>query len=1004
MWQVKPQEGASMLRYLKIVTSTAVLALMWRRRVLAQSGSVPGPRSVWRLAPCRWTAGGSAMCVLAVLLLVPLSSVAVAQAAEETLVFEPEGMSTQKFVVPAGIRALTVHLRGAAGGDGGVASGAAVYPGGRGAEGTVTVTVTPGEELGIQVGTKGGDAGEVAGAPGLPGPGMIQGGSGGIGSTAPVIGPGGDGGAGGGATSLGIIGGEVLATAGGGGGGGGAGIAAKGGTGGDAGLGGSGGEGGGAGGEAGASGEANGGVGGNSRAASGGGGGGGGGGGVRGGHGGVGGDGGGGGGGGGGWSGIGDPSHVTLVGSWEPVVTGNGQLVIEYSKPFPTATIPVSVPSGLTSGETGLFGVEVTSGVEAERALEGQIEGIEARLDGDPPPDSSEMGPLKLRLGELKALLVEVGGGSPATAPTPEGTVIFTATADDGHEVEIGSSPVVGGEASVMGALPAGSYQVRAVFEPADGADLESSDAEFEVDVARATTETSVSAPARISAGSPVTASANVVTTSPGGPTPGGEVQFVLDGEDFGLPQSLDSTGRVELALEGLGGGVHEVLAEYLGDGETDPSRSEAGTFTVVRGSVEVTAAAAVGSVSAGETALIDVQVRPIGETGVDPTGSVELLVDGEPSGVTEAIGPDGRAVLRTPPLSRGTHAIGVKYEGDAFFSPASSPLIAQPVDARRSQVTLASGPAPSAGTGPFSLTAHVVAAHQGEAEPSGQVEWLVDGASVAAPTEVGPDGFSRATFEGLGAGSHKVVAHYLGDDRFSPSDSSPQWVVVAPPEATGSSEPADGASTVAPGDSSAPRSGAASLDLHIEPGLLPQYDDQRPTVITRLVTGPGAGEPPSGAISLFVDGHLRASTPVRGTDAVVNVLPRLHPGAHQVVARFLPEEGGRFRATTSADMLIHVRHGSPGARVTLRARPAGSGSSTVTARVRLLRRPRIEAKGVVRFVVDGRSLGPVPLVKGVATLTVEGLPASRVAALAFFRGRGVAPASAYRLFVPGGR
>jgi hypothetical protein len=126
--------------------------------------------------------------------------------------------SAQTFTVPAGVTEITVDASGAAGGSGEAfasnpdcASNFGV--GGLGGDTTAVIAVTPGEELQINVGGRGGD-----GLPGSPGAGGFNGGG-----DAPSLDSNGEGGGGGGASDVRRAGGALddrLVVAGGGGGGG----------------------------------------------------------------------------------------------------------------------------------------------------------------------------------------------------------------------------------------------------------------------------------------------------------------------------------------------------------------------------------------------------------------------------------------------------------------------------------------------------------------------------------------------------------------------------------------------------------------------------------------------------------------------------------------------------------------------------------------------------------------------------------------------------------------
>ena len=65
--------------------------------------------------------------------------------------------------------------------------------------------------------------------------------------------------------------------------------------------------------------------------------------------------------------------------------------------------------------------------------------------------------------------------------------------------------------------------------------------------------------------GQAITYTATVSPSLASSLTPGGAVQFVVDGVNYGVPVAL-SQGRASLAVSGLGAGVHAVGARYTGD------------------------------------------------------------------------------------------------------------------------------------------------------------------------------------------------------------------------------------------------------------------------------------------------------------------------------------------------------------------------------------------------------------------------------------------------------
>jgi hypothetical protein len=95
--------------------------------------------------------------------------------------------------------------------------------------------------------------------------------------------------------------------------------------------------------------------------------------------------------------------------------------------------------------------------------------------------------------------------------------------------------------------------------------------------VTAAATSTAVNSSANPSAfGQAVTFTATVTPSAPGGPTPTGTVQFVIDGQNYCDPVAL-SGGTASITDAALAVGSHTVVALYSGDGNYSPSQ---GTLT----------------------------------------------------------------------------------------------------------------------------------------------------------------------------------------------------------------------------------------------------------------------------------------------------------------------------------------------------------------------------------------------------------------------------------------
>ncbi len=104
-----------------------------------------------------------------------------------------------------------------------------------------------------------------------------------------------------------------------------------------------------------------------------------------------------------------------------------------------------------------------------------------------------------------------------------------------------------------------------------------------------------------------------------------------------------------------------------------------------------------------------------------------------------------------------------VLTSSNSFGSPGSPSTLNQPVTFTAT-VTSETGSAIQAGSGTF-------------------VQFQLDGVDFGAPVAVGAGGVASATFANIPAGTHTVVAHYIGDtDNFNPSDSAGLQQVVETP------------------------------------------------------------------------------------------------------------------------------------------------------------------------------------------------------------------------------
>jgi hypothetical protein len=638
--------------------------------------------------------------------------------------------ATQQWTVPAGVPMVNLDLQGASGGQGRYA-----IPG-RGGRAQVTLRVTPGQVLNVNVGCRGGEPTESHTGTG----GFNGGGAGGQG-----LGRDGKGSGGGGATDV-RIGGDSptnrVAVAGGGGGGGGPGITgdrkarAGGAGGGAAGEAGQGGQGGGQGGGGGTqtgpgiggipygghagSGQI-GGTGGNGTD-----------------HGGGAGDGGGGGGGGyfGGGGGSGGPG-----GGAAPAGGAGGG-----SSFGPTGS---TLTTGGADGPDGL-------------AIIVTVPGTPPKLTGDPPP-AVDLLPYSYSYtvgGDPGSKVMLVSGTLPPGLAVSDQGVISGTPQEQGH------FPFTLSAAN--GVLPEASLPSSITVKGVPNKTVLSSSAN----------------PATFS--QPVTVTARVSPDSTQSlPSAQGSVEFFDGGKSIGsaILHPTGESGSVATAtlgpLTGLAVGSHDLTASYGGDSAYEPSAASPLVQPVGRAPTVTSVTSSDNPSSFNDPIVFSATVHNIGPATAQPTGSVVFTVDGSPRPAVTLDGDTAR--LPSLKLAPGSHTVRAQFQETSDFSSSSDDLNGGQEAGRASSATAVSAsPNPGRVGGTVTATAVVTPVGPATFVPSGQVEFYVDTDKVGSATL---DSSGRATFvlPSMTPRGHQISAVYRGDYDLSPSV-APQFFELIDP------------------------------------------------------------------------------------------------------------------------------------------------------------------------------------------------------------------------------
>jgi uncharacterized protein (TIGR03437 family) len=278
-------------------------------------------------------------------------------------------------------------------------------------------------------------------------------------------------------------------------------------------------------------------------------------------------------------------------------------------------------------------------------------------------------------------------------------------------------------------------------------------------------TATTCALPAAATFGAPVIIAVTVSDDS--GLIPTGTVQVSDNGDVLGA-SSLDSTGVAKLT-KAFNLGLHAISCSYSGDATLSPSESSVNLLTVVQGSPSVVLTPSQNPVPAGQRVQIDIRVA--GFMG-EPVGAVTLK-DGDTIFAVLPLQPGDNysSASFIGMLAAGTHIITGSYDGDAFFSPATSqPLVLVVGKRPTSTVIRTVSPSPAANEQPVVFQIQVVSDF---GSASGSVT-LTENSKTLGTGTLSSAAQAVITLTGLTVGTHSIVANYGGDQDFGASISTP--------------------------------------------------------------------------------------------------------------------------------------------------------------------------------------------------------------------------------------
>jgi large repetitive protein len=228
----------------------------------------------------------------------------------------------------------------------------------------------------------------------------------------------------------------------------------------------------------------------------------------------------------------------------------------------------------------------------------------------------------------------------------------------------------------------------------------------------------------------------------------------------------IDALGNATYTVASLTAGSHNISATYDGDVNYGPATSAAYGQQINKLPSSLTVALVTANAQpllVGQTGSFTLTIGPAAPAGyAAQTGTVTISENNFVLGSAAVVYP--ATTIKVGNLLSGTHIITAQYSGDGTWYGITSAGIAVTVGRAGTSTTLTSAPAPA--TSQIMLTAKVVSAG---GVPSGTVNF-VDGSNQSVVATATLAGGIATTL--VRPGGPSVVASYMGDGNFMPSNS----------------------------------------------------------------------------------------------------------------------------------------------------------------------------------------------------------------------------------------
>ncbi|MCI0680506.1 MAG: Ig-like domain repeat protein [Gemmataceae bacterium] len=290
----------------------------------------------------------------------------------------------------------------------------------------------------------------------------------------------------------------------------------------------------------------------------------------------------------------------------------------------------------------------------------------------------------------------------------PQGTVTFIDLSNGNAVLGTEDLDVNGATTLDISSLSVGDHVIRATYNGDDPRYFGSDGVHNAQTVNKADTTTGVGQDSVTTVfGEQVMFTATISVTAPGAGSPGGFVNFVIDGGAQILNRPV-TAGQATLLISTLAVGSHTIHVDYLGDANLNGSSNPLPnlTHTVNKADTVVTVSSSANPSVVQQNVTFTATISAVAPGGGVPGGTVDFIIDGLTVGDDVPV-TGGQAAFSTSSLGIGAHTVQVAYNGDAGFNAGSGALTPdQQVDQNPTAFILVPG-AVRSGV-PFTVVVHV--------------------------------------------------------------------------------------------------------------------------------------------------------------------------------------------------------------------------------------------------------------------------------------------------------